>query len=121
MFYLLIKMNQVFQWKSSYVGLEPTNDNCVFPVEVFSVVPFTLLFVNLVAHANRQLRFDVFYPIVVFMLGVGIPSYIIFKNKKMKSLLIDIIFKKPKMHMFDFLLLLKQSYSNTVSPFNVNQ
>ncbi len=79
--------------------MEPVNNSSIFPVEVFSLVPITFVFVILVSQTDPKLRFGIFYPVMVFMLGVLIPLYIIVKNKKMKSLLSEIIFKNPKKNL----------------------
>ena len=84
MFYFSLSINQVYQWKSSFLNMEPANNSCMFPVEVFTIVPITFMFVNLIAQADRTLSFGIFYPIVVFMLGVLIPLYIIVKKKLIK-------------------------------------
>jgi hypothetical protein len=101
--------------------MEHVNSSSFFPVEVFSLVPITFVFVVLVSEADPRLRFGIFYPVMVFVLGVLIPLYIIVKNKKMKSLLSEIIFKKPKKNLLDLLSLMKQSCSKSVTPIVVNQ
>jgi hypothetical protein len=101
--------------------MEHVNSNSIFPVEVFSLVPITFVFVVLVSQADPKLRFGIFYPIMVFVLGVLIPLYIIVKNKKMKGLLKEIFFKKPKKNLIHLMSLMKQSCSKSVTPFVVNQ
>ena len=116
----VLSINQVYQWKSSFLNMEPANNSCMFPVEVFTIVPITFMFVNLIAQADRTLSFGIFYPIVVFMLGVLIPLYIIVK-KKMKFLSLEISLEKIKVNFLDQLQQLKKSCTKCVSPFVVNQ
>ena len=101
--------------------MEPGHNRNVFPVEVFSIVPLSLLFANLVAQEDRKLRLGFFYPIIVFMLGVATPFYIIVKDKKMKKILLKIIFENPKIILSNIVLFSKQCRLKSVSPFVVNE
>ena len=116
MFTLKLPNKQLYHWKSRCQKTKLPNEKFSFPLEVLFVVPLTFLLISFVGETDRSLRLRLFYPFAVFMIGVTIPFYVIIKNKKMKKLLLEMYFEKPRRKLSDLKLSFKQFRERSVSP-----
>ncbi len=86
-------------------------------MEVLAVVPLTFLLITFVGKTDRSLRLRLFYPFAVLMIGVAIPFYIIFKNKKMRNLFEEIYLEKPRKKLSEVKQVFKKLRVKCVSPY----